>query len=146
MPKEAKVYKHIKQLSSAALRLGCSHFGANPNHAGKQNELVFIFGDVHYCAYVSWLLAHGYTCRTAIRQGNYLVYVRLALLNVSQKRLYKNFAQFCALLPLTTSFGYCTNWAVQEVAQRERAKHAESLCATQWGKKNWYELNLLSSI
>jgi len=146
MPKEAKMYKHIRQLSATALRLGCSHFGANPNHAGKQNELVYLFKNLHYCAYVSWLLAHGYTCRVAEKNGNYNVYVSLALLNVPRKTLFKNYRQFCALLPLATSYGYCTNWEVAEVNRRERAKHAESLCATQWGKKNWYELNLLSTI
>jgi hypothetical protein len=138
--------KRIKSLSSAALRLGCSYYGLNPV-LNNRDEIVFVFRSLSWCAFASYLLSHKIPFHTGCKNNFYSVYVPVLLLLVygSKKILFKNMFQLFKSFFAFANFGYDKNWEVAEVNSLQRNQNAASLCSTQWGKKLWYENNLLQA-
>lgn len=136
--------KRIKSLSSTALRCGCSHFGLNPV-LNNRDEIVFVFKSLSWCAFASLLRSKNIPFRTGFKSGFFSIYVPVYLLRVygHKKILFKNMFQLFRSFFAFANFGYDKNWEVAEVNSLQRAKTAKGLNQTQWGKKLWYENNLL---
>lgn len=136
--------KNIKSLSSAALRSGCSRFGLNPVQ-NNRDEIVFVFRSLSWCAFASYLLSRKIPFRTGYKNNFYSVYVPILLLRVygNKKILFKNMFQLFRSFFAFANFGYESNWENAEVNRIKRQQIASSLNQTQWGKKLWYENNLI---